>query len=226
MNLRSPIPLAASKRSQFSWPTLSVWLRWAILLIAGGAAVAFIARDALRYVEYTPAAYRHHWTLRAWLIPHILAAGTAILVGPLQFLPRLRQRWPQWHRRAGWVYLLGAFIGAPAAFRLAIASQCVMCRPPLALLAALWFATAAIALFAAWRRDFATHRAFMIRSYVLMNAFVIIRLSDFVPLPIPADNARRAMFEWMCWVIPLGITEIWLTWRPGWRRKRASAAGI
>ena len=44
-----------------------------------------------------------------------------------------------------------------------------MCRPPLALLATLWFTTAALALAAAKRRDFTVHRAFMIRSYVLMN---------------------------------------------------------
>lgn len=195
-------------------------VRWAVLAAALTAATAFIGRDALRYVDYTPEAYRHHWDLRVWLIPHILAAGPAILLGPIQFLPAIRRRWPAWHRRLGWVYLVGALIGAPSAFRLAIASRCTMCRPPLALLASLWFVTAVTALIAARRKDFGTHRAFMIRSYVLMNAFVIIRLTDFLPLPIPDDDARRATFEWLCWVVPLGITEIWLTWRPAWLDRR------
>lgn len=58
-----------------------------------------------------------------------------------------------------------------------------------------------------------------LRSYVLICAFVVIRLTDFVPLPLPVEDeeARRSVFEWLCWVVPLLTTEIWLSWRPAVR---------
>ena len=52
--------------------------------------------------------------------------------------------------------------------------------------------------------------------YVLMNAFVVIRLTDSVPLPLPItdEHTARSVFEWLCWVVPLLATEAWLSWRP------------
>jgi hypothetical protein len=65
----------------------------------------------------------------------------------------------------------------------------------------------------------------MIRSYVLMCAFVVIRVTDFVPLPFLAadEEARRALFEWLCWVVPLLVTEAWLSWAPAIRKASAPA---
>lgn len=191
-------------------------LAWTAIVIA---ALYFIQRDALRYLDYSPEGYRHHWNLRFWLIPHILAAGPALLLGPLQFSRRIRSRWPVFHRAVGRIYVFGCLIAALAALRLALGSQCELCIPPLSILATLWFATTAMAFWAARSRAFALHRQFMIRSYVLMSAFVVIRLTDFVPLPLDiADaEARRSVFEWLCWVLPLLITEIRLSWVPAAR---------
>jgi uncharacterized membrane protein len=206
--------------------------RLTVLRVASGfgwtavvlASLYFLQRDALRYLDYSPEGFRHHWDLRAWLIPHILGAGPALLAAPLQFSSRLRSRWPAFHRALGRVYVAGSLVAAPAAFRLALGSRCELCVPPLAILALLWFATTAIALIAARRRAFALHRQFMVRSCVLMGAFVVIRLTDFVPLPLPIEDeeSRRSVFEWLCWVVPLLLTEAWLTWIPSIRRALAS----
>jgi hypothetical protein len=194
---------------------------WAAIVFAS---LYFVQRDALRYLDYGPEAYRHHWALRFWLIPHILGAGSALLVAPLQFASRFRARWPRAHRVLGRVYAAGGLVGALAAFRLALGSRCELCVPPLAILAALWFAATAVAFGAALRRSFPVHRAFMIRSYVLMCAFVVIRLSDFVPLPLAIEDeeARRSVFEWVCWVVPLLVTELLLSWAPTVRRALAA----
>jgi hypothetical protein len=90
----------------------------------------------------------------------------------------------------------------------------------LAILAMLWFASTATALWAARRRLFALHQQFMIRSYVLLCAFVVIRLTEFIPLPfvVVDDEARRSLFEWLCWVVPLLLTEAYLSWVPAARR--------
>jgi hypothetical protein len=200
-----------------------VGLGWALVLLAG---LYFIHRDALRYQDFSVAAYRHHWALRYWLIPHILGAGPALLVAPLQFSSHIRARWPKSHRIIGRIYVFGCLIASIAALRLALGSDCELCVPPLTLLSSLWFFVTAFAFWLALRRAFVAHRQFMIRSYVLMNAFVIIRLTDFVPLPLPIkdEEAIRSVYEWSCWVIPLLITEAWLSWRPMLRTARTRAS--
>jgi uncharacterized membrane protein YozB (DUF420 family) len=124
------------------------------------------------------------------------------------------------------MYVIGGLIAAPAAFRLALGSACEPCIMPLAILAALWFTTTAIAFWAARRRAFTLHREFMIRSYVLMCAFVVIRLTDYVPfrMDIADADTKRSIYEWLCWVVPLLITEIYLSWFPGIRRAMARPA--
>jgi hypothetical protein len=199
-----------------------VALGWSLVVTAS---IYFVQRDALRYLDFSPAGYRHHWDLRWWLIPHILGAGPALLIAPLQFSTRIRAHWPVFHRSLGRVYAVGSLIAAPAAFRLALGSDCELCAAPLAILAVLWFGSTATAIWAARRRAFTLHRQFMIRSYVLMCAFVVIRVTDFVPLPFLAadEEARRALFEWLCWVVPLLVTEAWLSWAPAIRKASAPA---
>lgn len=201
------------------FPTAWAGVGWGILLLV---ALYFVQRDALRYLDYSPDAYRHHWALRAWLIPHILGAAPALLLAPLQFSTRLRAQRPRLHRWTGRVYVFGCLTASVAAFRLALGSRCELCVPPLSLLSMLWFATTALAYGLALRGAFVQHRQFMIRSYVLMNAFVVIRLTDFVPIPLPIEDeeARRSVFEWLCWVVPLLLTEAWLSWRPMWLGSR------
>ena len=155
---------------------------WGILLLA---ALYFVQRDALNYLDYSQEAYRHHWPLRAWLIPHILGAAPALLLAPLQFSTGLRVQRPRLHRWIGRIYVSGCLVASTAALRLALGSRCELCVAPLGLLSILWFTTTALAFWLALRGAFTHHRQFMIRSYVLMNAFVVIRLTDFMPLPLP-----------------------------------------
>jgi uncharacterized membrane protein YozB (DUF420 family) len=46
-------------------------------------------------------------------LPHGLAGACAILLGPLQFSDRLRQRFAKLHRVTGRIYIVGAVILAP-----------------------------------------------------------------------------------------------------------------
>jgi len=47
------------------------------------------------------------------LLPHALAGSCAILLGPMQFSNRLRQRFRMLHRVIGRIYVCGAFVVAP-----------------------------------------------------------------------------------------------------------------
>ncbi len=56
--------------------------------------------------------WQHYKPFRWWLLPHGLA-GASLLLGPLQFSDRLRQRFTKFHRVVGRIYITGALIVAP-----------------------------------------------------------------------------------------------------------------
>jgi uncharacterized membrane protein len=58
-------------------------------------------------------AWQHYHPFRWWLLPHGLAGACALLLGPLQFSDRLRQRFTKFHRVIGRIYIFGALVAAP-----------------------------------------------------------------------------------------------------------------
>lgn len=77
-----------------------------------------------------------------------------------------------------------------------------------------WVTTSSMALTAVLHRQFAAHREWMIRSYVVTFAFVVFRLlktlDPFHDLPAVVDSVTRG---WLCWAVPLLFTEVALQWR-------------
>lgn len=150
---------------------------------------------------------------------HIAVGAVALIVGPLQFFTVIRRRWPRFHRTIGWIYVGCVLIATPMIFRVSYTGSCTECIPPFYIWNALWLITTGIAVWMAINRRFEIHRQFMIRSYVLMNGFVFTRIDEFMPFPLPEgpDVNRPAMIIWLVWVIPLLITEFWLSWLPAIR---------
>src|SRR5512140_2390918 len=83
-----------------------------LLLIVSMIAVAVI-RDRILLDSQDPV-WAHYAPFKWWLLPHGVAAAFALFLGPLQFSSRLRQRYLDWHRIAGRLYVAGVAIGAPA----------------------------------------------------------------------------------------------------------------
>lgn len=54
-----------------------------------------------------------------WIVVHAGAAATALLTGPIQFLPAVRRRRPGAHRWTGRAYVLGCLVGGASALVLA-----------------------------------------------------------------------------------------------------------
>lgn len=186
-------------------------LIWLCLL---AAAVFFIQRDALSYVNYTESSYGKFWPLRYWLVPHILGAMTALLLGPIQFSATVRRRWPRLHRYAGRVYVLGIVVGSIGAMHLALSSSRILAAPPLFILATLWLSVTVTAFWLAYKRRISVHRQFIIRSYVFTCAFVVIRLPFPFKFGLSDPQQISATYEWLVLIVPLLCTEIWLAWVP------------
>jgi len=79
------------------------WLGGAVL----SAGVALFSYRYLAKVGPVPPTVAHNRFLNPWILVHAANAATALLLGPVQFLPVVRRRWPRVHRWTGRTYVIG-----------------------------------------------------------------------------------------------------------------------
>jgi uncharacterized membrane protein len=208
-----------SFKKQFPWRLMA--------FLAIGVAIAAIAPYATfnpdnfnnatsRFADETP--------LRlAGLYVHAFAGGTALIIGPFQFLSRLRARRPTLHRWMGRIYLIGILLSGLAAFLIAPGMiSGLVGEIGLLLLATLWLWTGwnAYRNIRAGNKD--VHREWMIRNYALTFSAVTLRLwlGILIGTQIPfletkyADDFDALFVEvyrvvmWLAWVPNLIVAEM------------------
>ncbi|WP_109474344.1 DUF2306 domain-containing protein [Ornithinimicrobium cavernae] len=159
------------------------------------------------------------------VVTHIVCATVFAIVGAFQFAPRLRQRRPAWHRRAGRVLVVAGLGVALSAlwlnqfFPRAEASREVLYPLRLAFGTAM-VVTIVLGFRAARRRDFTRHRAWMIRSY----AIGLVAGTQVLTLGLGArilgtHDVTTALLMAFAWVVNLAVAERAI--RTGPRRRRA-----
>jgi uncharacterized membrane protein len=170
----------------------------------------------------------HYWVL----VAHVLTATVALVVGPAQFIPRIRARRGV-HRALGRIYLLGGVLPAGVtAIPVALWSGRPLTQLSLTTAAVLWLVTGALAYRAARRRDFAAHRQWMLRNYAL--TFLAVTSRILVPLlllsRIPFGGAGVGSIgedapsmipigQTLGWIINLLLVEVLIRRRPPRRRR-------
>jgi len=172
--------------------------------------------------------WRHYQPFKWWLLPHGLAGACALLLGPMQFSDRLRQRYLQLHRVVGWVYVVGALVLAPLgayiqyfqerfgetrSFTMAATAD-----------AALLMLTTGVALWFVLRGKIPQHRQWMTRSYAVALVFVEVRLIGGLT---GWDNNVKAIetVVWTCLIFAVPLADIVLQWQDFRRSKPASMKG-
>jgi uncharacterized membrane protein len=115
---------------------------------------------------------------RHFLIPHTICGFVALLVGPLQFSSRLRQRYLKCHRVLGIMYVISVFIGAYTGIALAAGRPGL---PGTSMQAAAWIVCSTAAFITARNRQIAQHRQWMVRSYAVTFTFVSSRVLNLWP---------------------------------------------
>jgi hypothetical protein len=186
---------------------LGVWFLWHELMYAA-------TRDRAGESAFRTAA----------LIAHAIFTTPLLLFPIFQFSRRIRLRWPAWHRRAGWLYLVSAIIAATIAIYLGATFDSLGRRTPTVIFAGVWLFFSVAALICARRRAFVAHEQFMIRSYAMAFAFAFVRLmgeaEDFLFPFLPSKELRGVTREWLCFVLPLLAVELWNNWLPALRAAR------
>ncbi|MFF1610159.1 DUF2306 domain-containing protein [Amycolatopsis sp. NPDC058278] len=145
----------------------------------------------------------------AVLVAHIFTAAVALVLGPLQFMPAVRAR-RRLHRTLGRSYLLADVLpSAVAALPVAVWSGRLLTQIGLITAAVQWLVTGALAYRAARRRDFAAHRAWMMRNYALTFLAVTSRVlvPVFLLAQAPFGGVDPASVPSL---IPLGQTLGWI----------------
>jgi hypothetical protein len=194
----------------------AAWLAFWLLI---GAAGAWFVYDSILYVAgRDPQPGSTLLNRNIWFFAHMTIAVPLLLIAPLQFLAGLRRARPKVHRVLGRAFLASSLLAGATAVWLGATIQYEGSRIPLAMFGLLWIGFSAAAWICAARRDFANHRRFVIRSFALGLAFVWVRLLgsfEAVLFPFITDTqARETTLEYLSFVLPLLVVELWLSWLP------------
>lgn len=181
---------------------------------------AYYFYRAIYYRFYHEGLGETFWNKQFWYVFHISTAIASLGLGPLQFWKWFRNKYIEWHRLLGKIYIIGSLLGGISSFYLSVTIKYPGSVIPLMLLSSLWLFTTTSAWITIKRKNIKAHRLFMIRSYVLALTFVWVRiLSDLVDKHnflsfISNSDVKDTTYEWMSWVIPLLITEFFISWWP------------
>ena len=168
----SALPAPTATRSRFK----------TVLWIGLGSATlfVFITSEVLLVADY-PMYHAYRLQVisdRHLLIPHVLAAFLALLIGPINFSTRIRQHHLQLHRVLGRIYVISVFVGAATGVALAAGRPG---SPGTAMQAAAWIVCTTAALITARNGQIVQHRQWMARSYAVTFTFVSSRVLNLWP---------------------------------------------
>ena len=142
---------------------------------------------------------------------HAGLSAVALLIGPFQFWSGPDGRRAVWHKVTGAIYIAACLLSAPTGLMLALGTTAgPVATAGFGLLALAWFYSTAQGLRTVLAGRYAEHRRWMIRSFALTLAAVVLRLQ----LPLSASlgldmGMAYVAISWLCWVPNLILAE-WL----------------
>jgi uncharacterized membrane protein len=188
---------------------------WVVLALFALMNALWAFRYLLPHVPF-PAEIDNFVHRRLALSVHALGGGIALLVGPLQFVPRFRESNWNRHRVLGWIYCGAVLLGWCASLWIAPHSQTGwVASAGFLTLGAGWLVTTGTAVRFISRGDAIGHRRWMIRSFALTAAAITLRI--YLPLVFvfhwPFAIGYPAI-AWLCWVPNAIGAEVYLRFAP------------
>jgi len=196
----------------------SSWLRPKYFLFAFiGLMFAYVLRHNESFLlNGKDPAWQHYQSFKWYLLPHGLMGACALLLGPMQFSDRLRQRFTKFHRVIGRFYVAGVLVGAPLGFYIQYFEERMGGTRSFSFAAltdaALWTTTTLVALAFILRGNVQQHRNWMTRSYAVAIVFLEVR---FVSGLLGYDDSLSAgeTIVWMCVAFSLLFADLVIHWQ-------------
>jgi hypothetical protein len=203
--LTSPVLAPRSTSSRFK---IALWVALGLITL-----FVVITSELLLYTDY-PMYHAYRLQVIAdshLLIPHTLAGTFALLIGPINFSSRIRQRHFRLHRFLGYIYLISVFVGSCTGIALAAGRPGL---PGTSMQAAAWMVCTTVAVITARNRQITVHRQWMARSYAVTFTFVSSRVLNLVPAYWShLGDVLSAVGVIAFTLASLLIVEIGLNWR-------------
>ena len=198
-----------------------------LVFVFVGLMMAYVLYHNERFlINAADPAWAHYQPFRWWLLPHGLAGACALLLGPMQFSDRLRQRYLQLHRVVGYVYVAGAMVLAPLGAYIQYFEERIGGTRSFSIAAgadaALLMLTTAIALWFVLRGKIQQHRQWMTRSYAVALIFLEVRVIGGLTGWDQSDKASETIV-WMCLIFAYPVADIILHWQD-FRRSKPKVA--
>tara|TARA_R110000868_G_scaffold397429_1_gene670113 strand:- start:184 stop:813 length:630 start_codon:yes stop_codon:yes gene_type:complete len=193
---------------------LLFFMSWTIII--GLSAYFFLENVGVYFTGYRSDSYINN---PIWVSSHLIGGTLALLTGPIQFSKWIRNKYLNFHRLTGKVYIIGAFIAGLSAIRLSLISSCLPCRVSLFILAVLVLFTTFSAWWCVKNGNIKAHQQFMVRSYICILSFVAVRIGGIIPLDflfgqIEDPTFGRTVNEYFFSFVPIICGEIFMIWIP------------
>jgi uncharacterized membrane protein len=197
----------------------SSWLRPKYLLFAAiGLMLAYvIPHDESFLVHPQDPLWQHYEPFKWWLLPHGIAGACALLLGPMQFSDRLRDRSRQLHRVVGRIYVAGVFVAAPLGFYIQYFQERTGDPRSFSIAAAvdatLWMITTGTAMVFILKGQVQEHRQWMTRSFAVALVFLEVRLIGGVTGLESLNTQANETIVWACLAFSILSADLVLEWQ-------------
>jgi uncharacterized membrane protein len=189
-----------------------------LLFAAIGLMLAYvIPHDESFLVHSKDTMWQHYEPFKWWLLPHGIAGACALLLGPMQFSDRLRNRFKKLHRVVGRIYVAGVFVAAPLGFYIQYFKERTgeprSFTISAAVTAALWAMTTGIALAYILKGRTQEHREWMTRSFAVALMFLEVRVIGGVTGWENLDIHVTETIGWCCLAFSIPLADLVLQWQ-------------
>jgi len=204
------------------------WFRAKYALFACiGLMMAYVLQHNERFlIDASDPNWEHIKSFKWWLLPHGLAGACALLLAPLQFSDRLRQRFTKMHRVIGRIYITGVCILGPVGAYIQYLEERMGETRSFTIAtildAILLTSTAVIALFFIRKRKIQQHRQWMTRSFAVALVFFEVRVISGIFGLDDTPGASEAIV-WSCIVLAIPMADVVLQLQESWRARAAMA---
>ena len=205
----------------------SLWTAVILLAFIGLAVAArrsiVLLKPAAMSSRNNPAAAldAHFANHRALTLAHVLPAMLFMILGPLQFVNRLRSKYPAVHRWSGRIFLTASAIVGVTGLTMASGKTIggLDEKAAVTLFGTFFLLALAKALWHAMRREFSQHREWMIRGYAIGLAVATIRpiIGSFFAAAvmqgrIPEPQQFFGTAFWIGFTLQAVTAEIWINY--------------